>query len=278
MKIYPYHTLLFALISLLAAKTYAAEKEIDSLTLEFPQGRSAIYPHFKGNDSTLKKISEIAAELNNPDSLAKLRHVSVIGGASPEGSVEINRRLSEKRAANIFKYLSEGIALPDSITSFTFLGRDWKGLKQLVETDPDVPYRDETISLIEDIMKNHPNVAPNDNLQRLQQLRNGVPYRYMYTHLFPALRASTLLFEYYPVHSPIIPPAYNPNADIDIIALIPPVEVISDRVIKCEKCCKPFYMDIRTNLLFDALLLPNIGAEFYVGKNLSIIGNWMYGW
>lgn len=278
MKIYPLHTLLLALMSLLATQTYAAKKDIDSLTLEFPQGRSAIYPHFKGNDSTLKKISEIAADLNNPDSLAKLRHVSVIGGASPEGSVEINRRLSEKRAANIFKYLSEGIELPDSITSFTFLGRDWNGLKQLVESDPDVPFREETISLIDDIMKNHPNVAPNDNLQRLQQLRNGVPYRYMYTHLFPALRASTLLFEYYPAHSPILPPAYNPNANIDIIALIPPVTGISDRVMKCEKCCHPFYMDIRTNLLFDALLLPNIGAEFYVGKNLSIIGNWMYGW
>lgn len=42
--------------------------------------------------------------------------------------------------------------------------------------------------------------------------------------------------------------------------------------------CKPFYMDIRSNMLYDALLLPNIGVDFYIGKNLSVGGNWMYGW
>lgn len=41
---------------------------------------------------------------------------------------------------------------------------------------------------------------------------------------------------------------------------------------------KPFYMDIRTNMLYDAVLLPNIGAEFYLGKNFTIGANWMYGW
>ena len=37
-------------------------------------------------------------------------------------------------------------------------------------------------------------------------------------------------------------------------------------------------MSLSTNMLYDALALPNIGAEFYLGKNWSITGNWMYGW
>lgn len=37
-------------------------------------------------------------------------------------------------------------------------------------------------------------------------------------------------------------------------------------------------MDFRSNLLLDAAAIPNIGAEFYVGKNISLLGNWMYGW
>lgn len=41
---------------------------------------------------------------------------------------------------------------------------------------------------------------------------------------------------------------------------------------------KKFYMDIRTNMLYDALALPNIGADFYLGKNFSIGINWLYGW
>lgn len=35
---------------------------------------------------------------------------------------------------------------------------------------------------------------------------------------------------------------------------------------------------IYSNMLYDALLLPNIGVDFYIGKNFSVGGNWMYGW
>lgn len=41
---------------------------------------------------------------------------------------------------------------------------------------------------------------------------------------------------------------------------------------------KPFYFAVKTNMLFDALLVPNIGAEFYLGKNLSVYGEWMHAW
>lgn len=41
---------------------------------------------------------------------------------------------------------------------------------------------------------------------------------------------------------------------------------------------KPFYMALKTNMLYDVLAVPNIGLEFYLGKNWSIAGNWMYGW
>lgn len=41
---------------------------------------------------------------------------------------------------------------------------------------------------------------------------------------------------------------------------------------------KPFYFAVKTNMLFDALLVPNIGAEFYLGKNLSLYGEWMHAW
>ncbi|MDE6270392.1 MAG: DUF3575 domain-containing protein, partial [Muribaculaceae bacterium] len=43
-------------------------------------------------------------------------------------------------------------------------------------------------------------------------------------------------------------------------------------------CCKPFYMALKTNMLYDALLLPNVGAEFYVGRGWSVTADWMYGW
>lgn len=45
-----------------------------------------------------------------------------------------------------------------------------------------------------------------------------------------------------------------------------------------EPTCKPFYMDIRTNMLYDLGAIPNIGAEFYLGANFSVVANWEYSW
>lgn len=37
-------------------------------------------------------------------------------------------------------------------------------------------------------------------------------------------------------------------------------------------------MAVKTNLLYDAVLIPDIGVEFCLGKNWSVAGNWMYAW
>ena len=37
-------------------------------------------------------------------------------------------------------------------------------------------------------------------------------------------------------------------------------------------------MGLKTNLVYDALLVPNIGVEFALGKGWTLGGNWMYGW
>lgn len=44
------------------------------------------------------------------------------------------------------------------------------------------------------------------------------------------------------------------------------------------KISKPFFCALKTNMLYDAVLVPNIGAEFYLSRNLSIYGEWMYAW
>lgn len=41
---------------------------------------------------------------------------------------------------------------------------------------------------------------------------------------------------------------------------------------------KHTYIAVKTNMLYDALITPNIGAEFYVGKNITVGLNWNYAW
>ncbi|MBO7198940.1 MAG: DUF3575 domain-containing protein [Alistipes sp.] len=54
-------------------------------------------------------------------------------------------------------------------------------------------------------------------------------------------------------------------------------EVVVNQVGATPKC-KPFYMAVKTNMLYDIMAVPNIGAEFYLGKNFSIAANYAHAW
>ena len=38
------------------------------------------------------------------------------------------------------------------------------------------------------------------------------------------------------------------------------------------------YWALKTNALYDVALVPNVGVEIYLGKQWSVVGNWMYAW
>ncbi|MDE6792339.1 MAG: DUF3575 domain-containing protein, partial [Muribaculaceae bacterium] len=184
--------------------------------------------------------------------------------------------LSDKRAGDLLNYLSSQNLLPGSVVS-SFIGRNWKGLLKEVEADSNVPSHSQVLAtlhtIIESIEKGEPDSEK--NLDLIKNIDGGKPYRYMYERMFPSLRTSTLTINYLPyrisVADSIIPSIPIEALTYNYTSPIPLPE-------NTMSTCRPFYMDVKTNLLYDALLLPNIGVDFYVGKNLSIGADWMYGW
>ena len=259
-----------------------AEVVRDSAQIWFHQSKWDLDENYRDNGADLNRMIERLRKNESSDSALKISAVRVIGAASPEGNVAINAALSRHRADRIFDYVSSHSDIGDFTTDFEFVGRDWAGLKRLVEADDAVPMRQEVIGLIDEIQKDIAAQGADSeaNLLRLKCLGGGVPYRYMYARMFPQLRYSSMFVEYtyrYPARLMLnsLPPAM-----IDITAH-PPMDVtlmIPDSFIAGESLCHPFYMGIKTNMLYDALALPSIGVEFYLGKEWSIAGNWTYGW
>lgn len=252
----------------------------DSVKIYFRQGKIDLVPSLGGNQSALDRIAD-SLRMSYADSIYRLQKILVVGGASPEGSVELNKWLSEQRAGVLFDYLSRYGELPDSLKTTEFLGRDWNGLIRMVENDSQVPYRDETLTLLHKISDEVRDgiTTGGDHLARIQRWRGGIPYHYMYKHHFPELRASRLYLWYRKVWNPAVPPKPEPELEV----MIPPKDtvdvVVPDPVYISETCQeKSFYMGIRTNMLYDAMLVPNIGVEFYLGNSWSVMANWMYGW
>lgn len=268
----------FALTALVSLGSSATEVS-DSATIVFQQSKSNLDMSLGHNRAELDSLTKFMDRYSAPDSAYSLSRILVVGGASPEGSVSINERLSRQRAETIFDYFSARETLPDSVTSFKFLGRDWRGLRAMVEFDTRVPYRREVISLLDEIIDSTDdnNVASDRGLARLRRLHGGVPYRYLFTHEFPQLRASKLYVEY----------TANPVSEPAIVPEVVPTDTIVEETVEIEHFdeitvpvdnCRPFYMGLKTNMLYDVLALPSIGAEFYLGKNWTVGANWFYGW
>lgn len=270
-----------------AAQTVTEHYIPDSVcfSVKFRQSKWNLDPRFGNNAEILDSIDRMFTIVRN-DSVYRLRSVSFTGGASPEGSIKFNRYLSEQRALSLFNHLNRYGSLKDDEKTFIFLGRDWDGVLRLAEQDLNVPYRSETLALLQEIAdeKRQTGTEPGRSLQRLKRLRGGKPYLYLYRTIFPVVRTSQLVIDYdrilltRVVAANMLNGVVTAHIDSVIAAEAERGIAIEAPTIAGDDFCRPFYMDVRTNLLFDALALPNIGLEFYAGKNFSVGGNWVYAW
>ena len=257
----------------------SAQETRDSVKIYFHKGRTEIDLSLRDNRRSLEKISRRILEYR-PDTAFSICKIMVVGAASPEGSIELNRRLSELRAKRLFDHVCGYSPLPDTLKTSVFVGRDWRGLLRLVENDPGMPGKSETVELLQGIVSEVEASGNGENkINELKRLRYGIPYRYMYRNLFPDLRASCLYIWYESKRKSF--PAMQVISHLHDTLYLPcklsPFGGETGGFQSGEKH-GPFYMAVKTNMLYDALLVPNIGVEFYVGKNWSLAGNWMYAW
>lgn len=254
---------------------HAEAAESDSATIHFRQSIDLIDRNYMDNDVQLGNLIEDIDTINNPAKLI-VKRFHVKGTASPEGSIPFNRSLSERRADALLNFVGRYYDIDSALYVKEFTGRDWIGLLEYVRRDNNVPYRQETIEAIEEIISRTAINPDKDNINLLKRLHNGKPYLYLYGKAFPLLRYSQVEISYglpkiescadspEPVLTTFIPNGLN--------------IVESCFNVSSSPSKRPFYMALKTNLLYDALALPSIGAEFYLGKNISIVGNWTYGW
>ena len=240
----------------------------DSVRVYFRQGESRPDPYFRENGARVRAFTERFRTLLQ-DPSRRIRGLRVTGGASPEGSTALNQRLSERRAEAIRQMVSGYFPHEFGWLSTVPKGIDWEGLERLVLSDEYMPYRHEVL----DILRHTPEWLMRDGQvtdgrkRRLGMLGGGYAWRYMESRFFPELRASTLHVWY---ETEEVREAVK-----DTVYILPPEPA---EAVPAPRERRPFYMAVKTNLLYDAVVLPNLGLEFYVGRGWSVAGNWMYTW
>ena len=156
--------------------------------LDFAVNKTDIRQDYGNNPTELAKIRRMIDEIKN-DANLKVTRLTIVGYASPEGSLVTNQRLSEGRAKALVGYLSSRYDFPRNIYHVEFGGENWEGLARLVE-ESDMDYKSEVLDIIQ-------NVDIMDGREtQLMRLKGGVPYRYMLKEMFPSLRKANCKVDY----------------------------------------------------------------------------------
>jgi outer membrane protein OmpA-like peptidoglycan-associated protein len=117
------------------AEAVKNRNEAGSAYLDFPVGKSVILSDFRNNFKELSKILEAINQLkDNKD--ATISSITLKGFASPEGTYELNTRLSEARAQALRVYLQTQFSHLGNVITASSVPEDWVGLrKQIAESN-----------------------------------------------------------------------------------------------------------------------------------------------
>lgn len=162
--------------------------------LDFVVSKTDIKPDYMNNPAELKKISSMLTEVKN-DTAITIRGISVIGYASPEGSILINKKLSEGRAKALVDYLLPRFPFPKNLYKIEYGGENWDGLRKMV-AESDMAEKEGILHFIDNVP-----VAINyrTNTSRKKSLmlyKQGGPYRFMLHEFYPHLRKAICKIEY----------------------------------------------------------------------------------
>ncbi len=190
--------------------------------------------------------------LKSPKTLAR---IWIKGSASPEGSSEWNRKLGQYRSEALADYIVRETGLDYSLFHICNLGEDWKLLEEALEKRPDFPNRERIQAILSEEQDNE------IRKQKIGKLDGGKTWRRLIDELFPPLRnARMAIVSAYPKQLPI---ASGITREMRPVVPMLPCDLLPKTIpttVSKPKDSK-WSIAIKNNLLFDLLLVANLGLE-----------------
>ncbi|MDE7153181.1 MAG: DUF3575 domain-containing protein [Muribaculaceae bacterium] len=215
----------------------------------------------------------------------------VHGYASPEGPFTTNDRLSTQRCNVIAEYLSAHAGVPVSDIQTYPGGVAWTGLRDLVLKEAATPSREAVLKILDEYGPEActNRIKSNQCRKSLMELDGGSTYNWLLDNLFPRLRYSLAVFVYrcadVATNDSVVENEAQAYTDTTAGTILPAdtvtINPTGDVVIGgCESVgymsppplnSAPLHrLAIKTNLLYDAALLPNIEVEYRINSEWSV--------
>ena len=247
--------------------TMVLSKDTDVIFVSFELDKVALDENFHRNAEALNHIIRSIHRVIDDKTLA-IRCVQIVGMASIEGSADYNYNLGMQRAEALKKYIQQLVpSLGDEVFELNSGGEAWAELSNLVEES-----EFDGKAQVLDIIRNTKN--PWLREVRIKELNDGKVYQYLNDHLFIGQRVAGYMRIYYDeVEQPEATAEQEPVEET-LTEPEPVVEPEAEPLEAAEPVAEPFvdtegpwWIAVKTNLLFDAALAPNIEVERWFGKN-----------
>lgn len=263
---------------MLSLHTYARENRTE-IMVDFRVNVVRIEPDHADNAARLREIVDFLQKIDC-DSAVTVTSVSFCGAASPEGSYDLNRRLARGRLEALEALVRSRVDIPDSIVYRNDSYIPWEYLRGQIAAS-DLPYRDTVISILDEepvLVKDRYNGQLVDRrIVKLKELDRRRVWNELHRLYFSRMRnASAVIITYKDARSTLAKHHAAPSMPLPAPRVAAAPTVALPAVAAAKR--KPFYMDVRTNMLYDALAVPNIGVEFYLGRNWSVGAAYAHAW
>ena len=278
--------LFIGLLFVLAGTGVWSQEVSDSVRIHYRRGYRGVDPDYHNNRSELERFIRT---LRREQESARLERVVICSWTSPDGVTRYNELLAGRRADSLKSWLVRHAQIPGELVSVRGEGIGWGVLRQLVAVS-DMLYKDEVLHILDNtpvwIRDSHGKIVDGRKKQ-LMDLRGGQPYNYMMENIFPEVRSS-LSTICYRKSAPSIDKVTTGTAPTDsalaekeetetagfrnttaLISAGPgantPAEtspVTSPKASGKLREALAQNLVIKTNLLYDALLMPSLEAEY----------------
>ncbi len=254
----------------------------DSTRVYFRVGECRIDSVLENNRTSLE---DFVGKVRNAVDANNIDRIVVRAYASPDGFNATNVRLSGLRCDALVKYIIENSGVSPDLVEAVPEGIAWTGLRNLVEATPEVPSREKILDVLDNtplwVFDSRGRVIDGRKKQ-LMQLAAGVPYRWMQDNLFPALRNAVALAVY-------LKPAGIVTTDTIMTDSLPQPEtaIHTDTLVMTEIADTTAMAGtpaptgnttsehshrfaLKTNILYYAVLMPNLEFEWLVNDRWSV--------
>lgn len=281
------------LFMLAAPLLHAEHTVIDSTRIYYRLGYRYVDTSLRGNGEVLKNLCAKIEKALQEETLEK---VVIYAYTSPDGTNKANTALAARRADSLESWILRNTVLPGKLLEKNSGGIAWDLLREAVSKS-EMQYKEEVLRILDNtpiwVFDGNSRVV-SSRKKELMDLKVGVPYRYMYEHLFPDLRSSIAILLYIRVQEPqaeeeiepAAPEESEPVAPEEDMTPVAPQENVKPVApeekaipeagddatsVAPEKGYEPLHrLALKTNIIYDLALMPSLEVEYMIDDRWSV--------